>query len=44
MRSPAISTTASPKSNWAWPGGWLSGTKASLEYCLAVLTAVWTWE
>ena len=20
-RSPAISTVASPKSNWAWPGG-----------------------
>ena len=26
---PAISTVASPKSNWASPGGWLSGTKTS---------------
>ena len=27
------STVASPKSNWAWPGGWLSGTKTS--FCRA---------
>jgi hypothetical protein len=25
-------------------GGWLSGTKASLEYCLVRMTAVCTWE
>ena len=27
------STTASPKSTWAWPGGWCSGTKASRTDC-----------
>ena len=36
-RSPAISTVASPKSNWAWPGGCESGTKASFEYALGPL-------
>jgi hypothetical protein len=28
---PAITTVASPKSNWAWPGGCDSGTKTSFE-------------
>ena len=28
-RVPPIVATASPKSTWAWPGGWASGTKVS---------------
>ena len=28
--TPPMTTRASPKSHWAWPGGWDSGTNISL--------------
>ena len=40
--TPAIRTTASPKSNWAWPGGWLSGTNTSFLASPARATAART--
>ena len=43
-RSPSISTVASPKSNWACPGGCDSGTNTSFEAALARITAICTWE
>ena len=37
VRSPAISTVASPKSNWASPGGWERGTNDLFRVRLGVL-------
>ena len=31
--TPPITATASPKSTWAWPGGWASGTNTSACRC-----------
>jgi hypothetical protein len=38
MRIPSISTVASPKSNWASPGGCESGTKVSALVLLFTAT------